>query len=90
MVENTDRYGPGDILIAVSGLTRDKLNYWVLKGYIQPIQITKGKSKQVYNNYTNDTLALTKEAYQMIVVDGLKDSKTFERLREESQMKLKF
>lgn len=66
---------PGEVLSAVSGLKREKLMYWVLRGYIRTHRETRGKRDYVY--FYKEDLPKINQAYRMIVVGGMKDKEAF-------------
>ncbi len=57
---------PGDVLNAISGLKREKLMYWVLKGYIRTHRETRGKRDYVF--FYKEDLPKISQVYRMIVI----------------------
>lgn len=76
---------PGEVLNRIPDLTRDKLNYWLLKGYIKPIIITKGIRR--YNFYSEDSFKRIEIASELIIGQGVKDSYAFNRIENEFDKK---
>ena len=66
---------PGDVLNAISGLKREKLMYWVLKGYIRTHRETRGKRDYVF--FYKEDLPKISQVYRMIVIGGMKDKEAF-------------
>jgi len=66
---------PGDVLNAISGLKREKLMYWVLKGYIRTHRETRGKRDYVF--FYKEDLPKISEVYRRIVIGGMKDKEAF-------------
>ncbi|MBT6690420.1 hypothetical protein HN903_02545 [archaeon] len=80
MALNNNYLGPGEVLEIVEGLKRDKLAYWTNKNYI-PREIEQ-RGKRDYTYYHKKDIKLIQNAYQLIVVGGMKDKEAFERLKK--------
>lgn len=81
MIKTNNKLSPGEVLKAVPGLTRDKLNYWVLKRYIDAIVDQRGNRK--YNFFGPKDLPIIKKAYDYIMIKKMKDSEAFRKIYEE-------
>ena len=80
MAKNSNDMSPKDVLDAVPGLTRDKLNYWALKQYVD-VKIEK-KGTRKYNHFRPEDLPTIKKAYAYVMINKMKDSEAFEKIYE--------
>lgn len=85
MLKNNEKLSPKEVLEAVPGLTRDKLNYWALKRYIDVDVEKRGNRK--YNYFNPSILPIIKKAYDYIIINKMKDSDAFEKIYEEVKNK---
>ena len=81
MARHSDGMSPKEVLDAVPGLTRDKLNYWVLKQYIDVDVDQRGNRK--YNYFRPKELPIIKKAYDYVMIKKMKDSEAFGKICEE-------
>lgn len=81
MTNINNNMSPGEVLREVPGLTRDKLNYWVLKRYIDVVVDQRGNRK--YNFFRQKDLLIIQKAYDYIIIKKMKDSEAFRKIYEE-------
>jgi len=71
----------GEIMRQVSGLTHDKLTYFVRSGYVKPRKVKRGSL--YYNNFSREDLEIIKKAWVLITTFDMKTRSAFERARKE-------
>jgi len=70
----------GGVLKRVSGLTYDKLLYYVRAGYVEPKKVKR--ESLYYNDFSEEDLELIKRAWTLISVHHLKAGAAFARAKE--------
>lgn len=75
-----DEMSPKEVLDAVPGLTRDKLNYWALKRYVN-VKVDR-KGNRNYNYFSRKELPIIKKAYHYIIENKMKDNEAFKKIKE--------
>ena len=75
----------GEILKNISGLTHDKLTYFVRSGYVRPDKIRRGDL--YYNDFSETDLDIIKRAWAYICTYDMKTRSAFERAKRESDHK---
>jgi hypothetical protein len=78
MIDKNNILSPGEILKAIPGLTRDKLNYWALKCYIDVV--VEKRANRGYNFFKEKDLPIIKKAYEYIVIKKMKDREAFNKI----------
>jgi DNA-binding transcriptional MerR regulator len=75
------RMTPGEVIENVSGLTRDKLTYFVRAGYVNPQRKKKGSLS--YNDFSEKDFFLVKRAWEYIKKYDMRTKSAFERAERE-------
>ena len=81
----------GGIIKRITGLTYDKLAYFVRAGYVTPKKIKK--ESLYYNDFSEEDIELIKRAWRLISHHNLRTRAAFKRARQESedtQLSLRF
>jgi hypothetical protein len=70
----------GGVLKRVSGLSHDKLNYFVRAGYVEPKKVKK--ESLYYNDFSEDDVALIGRAWMLISSNNMRARAAFARAKE--------
>jgi len=70
----------GGVLKRVSGLSHDKLNYFVRAGYVEPKKVKK--ESLYYNDFSEEDVELIKRAWMLISTHGMRARAAFARAKE--------
>lgn len=72
---------PGEVIKEVSGLPRDKLEYYVRAGYVHPKIITRDGRN--YKQYSQKEVAILKQAYGYIKENKMQVREAFKKARDD-------
>jgi hypothetical protein len=70
----------GGVLKRVSGLSQDKLNYFVRAGYVEPKKVKK--ESLYYNDFSEEDVELINRAWMLISTHGMRAGAAFARAKE--------
>jgi hypothetical protein len=70
----------GGVLKRISGLSHDKLNYFVRAGYVEPKKVKK--ESLYYNDFSEDDVALIGRAWMLISSNNMRARAAFARAKE--------
>jgi hypothetical protein len=73
----------GGVLKRVSGLTYDKLLYYVRAGYVEPKKVKK--ESLYYNDFSEEDVELIKRAWMLISEHDVRAKVAFDRAKEQGK-----